>query len=255
MFIRKHLISWIAFLFLLWGVSSCSQDDYVKKVNSLSGLDSTTIGSLQMDVRSLVGRIAGEKSESRRQEMSDMLIERISAIEFSSPSPRNTPDCSMENYSQFVLSAAQDLLGVVSPERTFDMLLDALKRFDVALEQVDGWARRCFRSYEDWGLPPETDEILACLRKGDANGTAASPQARKALCAMSAELKARFPKIVEDLMSSKKGGYRALNYKSSIVDQKRRLVHAIDRKFIRLWAKTIRPAEFENIKSRFEKHM
>ena len=240
--------------FVVLAVGACFDSglEFSRDLGKIGDLNYGTRDTLVSDVSNLVSRISEEPSASNRDAMLDSLISKVVVIEFSPPRRDNTPVESMASYAEFLKGVARIVKDKIPPEKTFDMLLRGLKRFDLAISHVDEWTHQCFPSPEDWGLPPETEEVLACLKSGDTNGAHASPLAQKMLRSISPDLKNRLPGIVERVMDPKRGGgARALNYRGGIEDEKMRFAQTISSEFMYAWALELAPKSYEALRRRF----
>jgi len=248
---RRKLDMVLAFMLVLVGACSESGTEFSRDLGKIENLDHGTREQLLSTVSNLVSRMSGAYPMSRRGAMFDALISRVVEIEFSPPGRNNTPEGSMINYAEFLKGVAQILRDKIPPEKTLDMFLRGLKRFELEISHVDEWTHRCYPSPEDWGFPPETDEILACLRSGDTNGAHASPRTRKMLHGMSPDLLRRFPEIVMDVLNSKSGGSRASNFKTGMECRKMDLLKTIGSEFMYAWALELDPKACESLRRRF----
>ena len=248
---RRQLNMVLAFMLVLVGGCSESESEFSRDLVKIENLDHGTREQLLSAVSNLVSRMSEDYPVSRRDAIFDALISRVVEIEFSPPGRNNTPDESMINYAEFLKGVAQILRNKIPPEKTLDMFLRGLKRFELEISHVDEWTHSCYPSPEDWGFPPETDEVLACLRSGDTNGVHASPRTRKILRGMSPDLRRRLPGIVMDVLNSKSGGSRASNFKTGIECRKVDLLKTIGSEFMYVWALELEPEAYEVLRSRF----
>jgi len=226
--------------------------DYALRLQEIRSLNAGNADALVARAKGLCRTIAFESSQSLRDKMIDELIERVVSVDFSAPSRANTPDWLMVAYSRLLYETSKGLFDFASAEKVLAGMLRGRKRFEQVLPHVGAWTHECYPSPTDWGCPPETDEILGCLRSGDVEGTNASPRVRKMLGSMSADVRKRFPEIVKRALTSADGGARGQTFTYAIVEEMRLLERAIERQFLTAWDRTLSPSQSMALQSMFE---
>lgn len=240
------------FSFVLLGACSRIQPDYETQLTTIRDLNGLRRDILLSCVTNLSRQISLEPTLSRRDMMAAKLIEKVVHVDFSSPSHRNTPDDAMNAYYFLLVGMSESLLDTASAELILSGMIQGRERFKRELARVGVWTHECFPSPTDWGCPPETDEILACLKSGDAQGTNASPRVQKILRNMSPEARKRFPLYVEGILADTSGGDRGHNYRNEIKGLQEDLERTIARRFLAKWDMSLDPRRSEALRQMFE---
>ena len=226
--------------------------DYVLRLEAIGNLGVGNVDVLITRTKDLCQMIADEPSQARRDKMADEVIEKVVLVDFSPPSPTNTPNWQMVAYARLLSETARELFDSVPAEKILAGMLRGRKRFERILPRVGAWTHECYPSPTDWGCPPETEEILGCLKAGDLEGTNASPRVRKILGCMSADLRKRFPEMVERVLTSADGGARGQMFSYAIVDEMHSLERFIERRLLTSWDRTLPPSRSKKLQAMFE---
>lgn len=240
------------FSIVLLGACSRIQPDYETQLNTIRDLNGSRRDLLLSCVKNLCREISQEPILSRRDMMANKLIAKVVHVDFSSPSRQNTPDDAMNAYYFLLVGVSESLLDTASAELILSGMIQGRERFKRELARVGVWTHECFPSPTDWGCPPETDEILACLKSGDAQGTNATPRVQKILRNMSPETRERFPLYVEGILADTSGGDRGHNYRNEIKGLQEDLERTIARRFLAKWDMSLDSHRSKALRQMFE---